>query len=67
MPKTMAYQKNTNSYQDQNQNNNETGPADAIKASFVNQDSQMLTDSGYKEHEEFAGFVGIEIICCNCK
>ena len=50
-------------HQDQD---DETEPADATKASFADQDLQFLTDHKVYD-KQFAGFVGIETFCCNCE
>lgn len=50
-PRATAYQESTNSHQDQSQDDNEMRLADATKTSFANQDLQMLTDNGYKDHK----------------
>ena len=66
--KTTAYQGYIDNHQEYQGQNNETEPTDTVEASFANQDSQFLIDyKGYKEYEQFAGFVGIETICCNCE
>lgn len=67
MPKATVYQESTNRRQKQDQDDETKPQTDAIKVLFVNQDLQMLTDNGYKDHKQFVGFVGIEMACCNCK
>ena len=62
-----VYQGSIDSHQDQGQNDHKTGSADTTKALFADQDLQMLTNNGYKDHKQFAGFVKIETACCNCK
>ena len=66
--RTMVYQGYTDNCQEHQDQDNETGPTNTTKTLHADQDLQFLTDhEGYKEYEQFAGFVGIKTICRNCE